>query len=126
MNNVRFSINLLKLKKSGVATIHGVRCVVIPIGDNDIYISNDETNKPKGAYLAFCAWASSNSKYGNTHLVKQSFSKEFRNKHPDSERLSPILGNGMLLQTKQDSRSSKIGENPKSDPFTGDSDNIPF
>lgn len=128
MDNIKLSINLLKLNRSGVATIHGVHCVIIPIEDNDIYVSSNEQNKPKGAYLSVCAWESLNNKYGNTHIVKQSYSKEYRNKYPDAEKQSPILGNGKVLtyQSKQAPISAKIAENPNFDPFAGDTNDIPF
>lgn len=101
MDNLNIDINLLKLSRAGVTTIHGLRCVVIPTDENDIYISQDaQTGKPKAAYLRVTAWANKNGvdQYGHSHYVKQSFSKDCRNSHPEANRNAPILGNGKLVQ----------------------------
>ena len=45
--NLRGSIDLLKLVKSCVVDIKGVKCVVIPVEYNDIFVSKDEENKAK-------------------------------------------------------------------------------
>lgn len=42
MSDYRGSIDLLKMKNSGMATIKGVRCLVIPIDGNDLFITKDE------------------------------------------------------------------------------------
>lgn len=103
MDNLNIDINLLKLSRAGVTTIHGLRCVVIPTDENDIYVSQDaQTGKPKAAYLRVTAWANKNGvdQYGHSHYMKQSFSKEYRNTHPDANRNAPILGNGKPVQVQ--------------------------
>ena len=42
MSNLQGSIDLLKLQRTGIATIRGVKCLCIPIRENDIYVSVDE------------------------------------------------------------------------------------
>lgn len=40
--NLTCSIDMLKLSRADIATIRGVKCLVIPIQENDIYITADE------------------------------------------------------------------------------------
>ena len=49
--NLQGSIDLLKLEKAGIATIKNKKCVVIPIEENDLYVSMDENLKAKAVYL---------------------------------------------------------------------------
>ena len=79
-NNLQGSIDLLKLENTGLATIKGVRCVVIPLVGNDFYITKDElTGKAKAIYMGINIFeAREAGKYGDTHYAKRSLSKEFR------------------------------------------------
>ena len=97
MTDFNGKLNLLKLKRAGVMQIPGrtevLRCLVIPIEENNIFISTDENNRPKAAYLDLTAWELKNPKYEETHMIKQSLSKEVREKMTDEERKAmPILG----------------------------------
>ena len=97
MTNFNGKLNLLKLKRAGVMQILGrtevLLCVVIPIEDNNIFINTDENNRPKAAYLDLTAWELKNPKYEETHMIKQSLSKEIREKMTDDEKKAmPILG----------------------------------
>jgi len=96
-NNLNVSINLLKLK----AAILGVKgkekikkCVVIPIEDNDLFSKVDDNGKVS-VYLNLTCWENRQvSQYGDTHMVKQSHSKEWNEAHTDEDRKAePILGN---------------------------------
>lgn len=97
MTDFNGKLNLLKLKRAGVMQIQGrtemLRCLVIPIEDNNIFISTDENNRPKAAYLDLTAWALKNPKYEETYMIKQSLPKEVREKMTDEEKKAmPILG----------------------------------
>ena len=97
MTDFNGKLNLLKLKRAGVMQIPGrtevLRCLVIPIEENNIFISTDENNRPKAAYLDLTAWELKNPKYEETHMIKQSLSKEVREKMTDEEKKAmPILG----------------------------------
>lgn len=97
MDNFNAKLNLLKLKRAGVMQIQGrgevLRCLVIPIEENNIFVSTDDNNRPKAAYLDLTAWALQNPKYDETHMIKQSLPKEVREKMTDEEKKSmPILG----------------------------------
>ena len=108
--NLQGKINLLKLEKAGLVMVNGRSgaklCVVIPVEENDIYVSRDESLKPKGAYLSINAWQSNAEsgvdQYGNSHSVKQGFSKEFRERMSDEElRAKPFIGNMRPLERKE-------------------------
>ena len=90
MTDFNGKLNLLKLKRAGVMQIPGrtevLRCLVIPIEENNIFISTDENNRPKAAYLDLTAWELKNPKYEETHMIKQSLSKEVREKMTDEEK----------------------------------------
>lgn len=101
MESINMNVNLMKLSRVGVASIKGLKCVVIPIVENDIFISMNEGGKAKSAYLNITAWANKNgvSQYGDTHLVKQSFSEEFKKSHAEYCQNANILGNGKPVKT---------------------------
>lgn len=97
--NYNESINLLKLKNACVITVTGrsekKKGIFIPIQENDLYVSLDESLKPKSITLSIASWAlKEKGQYGDTHLLKQNFSKEFREQMSEEElRNTPILGN---------------------------------
>lgn len=97
MGSLTGSIDLLKLSRAGVTTINNLQCLVIPVAENDIFILPDSVSgKPKGAYLNLNVWENRNgaNQYGNTHYIKQSFSKTFREQAgEDALKAKPYLGN---------------------------------
>jgi hypothetical protein len=67
-----------------------VDCLVIPIDINKLYRGE------KGIYLDMVAFEVKEKKEGNkdTHIIKQSFSKDDRDKMTeDQQKAMPILGN---------------------------------
>ena len=60
MDSINMNVNLMKLSRVGVASIKGLKCVVIPIAENDIFISLNDDGKAKSAYLNITAWANLN------------------------------------------------------------------
>lgn len=98
-NNWNESINLLRLKNVLITECKGrtetKKGLFIPIEDNDLFVSFDENLKPKSIILSLTAWAlKEEGKFGDTHLIKQSFSKEFREAMSEEElKNQPILGN---------------------------------
>lgn len=97
--NQKLSLNLLKLKSAGVTKITGKtgavkECLIIPIEDNQLYVSKTEEGKPKGVFLDLTLWENQTpSQYGDTHYCKQNFSKEYREAHAEEIKNTPILGN---------------------------------
>lgn len=123
MSNLNIDLNLMKLSRTGVASIHGVRCLIIPTDENDIFVSADEkTLKAKAAYLHLTAWENKNgmSQYGDTHHVSQSFSKNFRESNADFCKNAPIIGNGKPVQS-----SSRV-ETQNFDSQVDPNDDLPF
>lgn len=97
MTDFNGKLNLLKLKRAGIMQIQGrtgvLRCLVIPVEDNNIFVTTDENNHPKAAYIDLTAWELKNPKYNETHMIKQSLPKEVREKMTDEEKKAiPILG----------------------------------
>jgi len=92
MSHLNFSLNLMKLKNVGVSCLNSARsgitkkCLIIPIEDNKLFVTE------KGVYLNLIAFES--DKFDDqSHLIKQSFSKEELEKMSDNEKNSyPILG----------------------------------
>jgi hypothetical protein len=119
--NISGKLNLLMLKgavKKMKAQSGEIDCLIIPIDQNNLFRGE------KGIYLDLIAFElnkkQENSK--DTHLVKQSFSKEFREKFSKEELdKMPILGN-----------LSVWGENiPQTEPLTSsepinENDDLPF
>ena len=127
MSSLNIDINLLKLSRAGVASIHGVKCVVIPCEENDIYVSqDDQTGKAKSAHLHITAWENKNgmSQYGDTHYIKPSYSKEFRTAYPEASQNSPIIGNGKPIQS-QGSAINNVAA-PTIDNSIDNNDDLPF
>lgn len=91
--NYSISINLLKLK-SAIADVSGKKCIIIPIADNRLYASYDQaTNAIKSVYLNLNAWEARESKYGDSHSLKQQLTIEERKRMTDEElRAMPFLG----------------------------------
>lgn len=77
--NLTGSIDLLKLEKAGVATIKNKKCIIIPIEENDLYVSMDENLKAKSVYLGLnINERREPSQFGKTHYCKQSLSRQYR------------------------------------------------
>lgn len=86
-NNFNLKLNLAVLDHK-IQEIEGTKCIVIPIQENDLYLSE------KGnVYLSLNGWESANLMYEKTHLIKQSLSKEVWTAMSEDERSNiPILG----------------------------------
>ena len=97
--NYSGKLNLLKFKNACLISVKGNTAVkkgiFIPFEDNNIFISSDEDLKAKGAYVDFNAWENqATDKYGYTHCIRQSISKEVKDRMNEEERKSvPYIGN---------------------------------
>lgn len=128
MTDFNGKLNLLKLKRAGIMQIQGrtgvLRCLVIPVEDNNIFVTTDENNHPKAAYIDLTAWELKNPKYDETHMIKQSLPKEVREKMTDEEKKAiPILG-GLkpVISESQNAASSCAAPIAQ----TQNSDDLPF
>lgn len=99
--------------KSGNET----RCLIIPIKNNNLFES-DKGN----IYLDLIAFPLKNSnEYGDTHLLKQSLSKEIRESLTDEEKNKlPIFGNVKELNISKEPEP-KVDNN-----LDSDIDDLPF
>lgn len=128
MANFNAKINLMKLKRAGIMQIQGrsevLRCLVIPIEENHLFVSSDENNHPKGAYLDLTAWELKNPKYDETHMIKQSLAKEVREQMSDDElKNQPIIGGLKPFDMEQQNAASSC-EAPFAQP--SNLDDLPF
>lgn len=79
----------------------------------------------KGTYVDLTVWENdAPDEYGNTHAVKQSFSKEAR----DAGEKEPYVGNGKWMGQKAPAKPApKQAPKPQSDPdLDPDADSVPF
>lgn len=94
MENKRFtfSINLIKFKNAGLIDLVSAKsglkkkCIVIPVEDNQIFTTE------KGAYVSFIGFPTDKIEK-QTHLIKQSFKKEYLESLSEEEKKAlPIMG----------------------------------
>lgn len=125
--NYNQNINLLKLKNACIITVKGKteskKGVFIPIQENDLYVAMDESLKPKGVHLGLSSWElKQKGQYGDTHLLKQSFSKEFRELMSEDElKNTPILGNMKPIEKAND-----VSNIPVPEVSASEEDDLPF
>jgi hypothetical protein len=105
MSNISGKINLLNLhavRKMIAGQLGPVECLVIPIEKNNLFIGE------KGVYLDLIAFEIEKPKADqkDTHLVKQSFSKEVREKMTEEQlKAMPILGNLQVWGKETESKT---------------------
>ena len=125
--NYNQNLNLLKLKNACIITVKGKteskKGVFIPIQENDLYVAMDESLKPKGVHLGLSSWElKQKGQYGDTHLLKQSFSIEFRELMSEDElKNTPILGNMKPLEKAND-----VSNIPVPEVSASEEDDLPF
>ena len=128
MSNFQGKIDFLKLKNACVISVNGKsgakKGVFVPIEDNGLFVTTDENNKVKGAYLNFAAFENKRvGKYGDTHMIKQSIGKDARSKMSEEEKRSiPILGNMKPMELQN---ASQAVEAPVA-PLVQEEDDLPF
>ena len=120
MSRISSKLNLLQLyavRKMITGKMGAVECVVIPIEKNRLCVGE------KGIYLDLIAFEIEKPKEGSkdTHLIKQSFSKEVREEIGEDElKKLPILGNHQVWdgQVESEPKSSVVLQNEEDDlPF---------
>jgi hypothetical protein len=113
-------INLRQLKHALMTTPKGAKCIMIPIVENELFEGE------KGIYLDIVGFElkTPSDKSKDTHIVKQSFTKERLEKMTDAEKKElPIIGNFRVM-TGADSHSEPA---PKgSDKVADGLDDLPF
>ena len=90
-------IDLLMLPKSGVQTINGQECIVIPCAANPAIFHMVTRAGQQKALLDIFVRATQNNQYGNSHFVKANVGRTNREKYgisrEDLPQYSPTLGN---------------------------------
>ena len=122
MSRISGKLNLLQLhavRKIITGKLGQVECLVIPIEKNKLFVGE------KGVYLDLIAFeidpAKRNTESKDTHLVKQSFSKEVRESMGEEELKSlPILGNLQVWSGAVESEPISSGE------LQNEEDDLPF
>lgn len=126
--NYTGKINLVRFKNACVISVKGAsatkRGVFIPIEDNNIFVSADDSLKVKGAYVNINVWEKqSPSKYGSTHSIRQSLPKEVRDLMTDDElKAVPYIGDMKPFEIQNQSATVDA---PQVDVMT-DYDDLPF
>lgn len=124
MGRISTKINLAALKNAAIITSgknKDVDCILIPIEQNNLYRSD------KGAvYLDLIGFETPvNKRKGkDTHLVKQSLSKDIQDKMTEEEKKAmPILGNHIDWEQSGESQSVATEQGVKS---VDDLSDLPF
>lgn len=118
-DNFNLKLDYAKLNKVCVANIIGktgnkVKCVLIPVEENDIYLS-----EKGGIYQDFSCIRLKEERYGQSHLVKAQIPKEKWDKMDEEERnAQPICGALKPMKAKQ----AEVKQEMQSDP----ADDLPF
>lgn len=127
--NYTGKINLLRLKNACIISVKGAtaskRGVFIPIDDNGLFISADDSMKPKGAYMDFNVWENQTpSRYGDTHALRLSLPKEMRDLMTDDElKAVPYIGNMKPFEMKNQATAV---EAPSVAAYADPGDDLPF
>lgn len=96
-----------------------VKCLVIPIAKNHLFDGKDGN-----FYLDLIAFDLKNATKDQTHLVKQSFPKEVREKMTKEESdAMPIIGS---LNVSIGGGANQTPNNPKQGVTLGENDDVPF
>ena len=124
MSYLKSSINLMKLKNTGITVLDsksGVskKCLIIPIKDNRLFVTD------KGVYLNLIAFESDKLE-GASHLIKQSFSKEELDKMSEEEKNNmPILGS-IYKPADPKGESYSVPQNTEAPVVSAPKDDLPF
>lgn len=100
--NLLISVQLTRLNRVGRITLNDrngnkVDCLAIPIELNNLSVSNSNE-----IYLNLVGWESDKLKDGQTHLLKQSLSKEIVERmSEDDKKNMPIMGNVAPMKKKE-------------------------
>lgn len=93
MNSYVVRLDLLKLAGASLVDLKGKsgavqRCVVLPVESARLFVGE------KGVYLEMSAFGVENSRYGDTHMLKQRVARSVLETMDEEERrMLPILGN---------------------------------
>ncbi len=109
-------LNLLRLNNAAVVSLKGKTatklCIVIPCEDNDIYLSQGDDGKHRGAYLScFVAERREPSNSGHTHYARLSYSSQYREAHPEATATAVYFGDFKPFKSQPQSTASIMNAN---------------
>lgn len=126
MGNLSIKLNLKQLKHKETELIakdgRKIKCLIIPIAENKLYEGE------KGVYLDITGHEIKERKNDSkdTHLLKQSFTKEVYEAMSDEEKQSyPILGN-VIVWGRQEATPVQSQELQSTEINLSDADDLPF
>ena len=120
MSFFKMNINLSAFQHVLMTTGQDVKGIFIPIELNNIKPSKDGKN----FYVNFIVFKMKTAKEWATHMIKQSFSKEERDKMTEEEEKSqPIFGNAIIEQFEPSGTNNDVAGGKV---FNDDDDDLPF
>lgn len=134
MNSFKISINFARMQNVQIVTNReGKKAVLIPVEENDIYIS-----ERGNVYASFVMWGNrsgSLDEYGKSHKIKQDFSLKYIESHPQfTQSLTiPFVGSAKPLVSRPSSTQVHDDDAPTQAPTSGNqsaassfNDDMPF
>jgi hypothetical protein len=121
MSTIGININLRQFKHAITTTAKGVKCIIIPIKENNL------VEGEKGVYFNATGFEIKKSAEGQkqTHLVKQSFPKEKYEAMSDEEKnAQPIFGNLTVWQGHAEPEPQTMNDPDYSN--VAQTDDLPF
>ena len=107
MDNGMLSIYLNRLNNATVEVVRGKECVVIPVNDNNLFISSKGT-----IVLTTLLLKMKESKWGKTHSIQAHIKKEEREKMSEEQRKEAAKELGYFKPFEDRGNAERQNNNP--------------
>lgn len=107
MDNGMLSIYLNRLNNATVEVVRGKECVVIPVNDNNLFISSKGT-----IVLTTLLLKMKESKWGKTHSIQAHIKKEERDKMTEEQRKEAAKELGYFKPFEDRGNAERQNNNP--------------
>ncbi len=107
MDNGMLSIYLNRLNNATVEVVRGKECVVIPVNDNNLFISSKGT-----IVLTTLLLKMKESKWGKTHSIQAHIKKEEREKMSEEQRKEAAKELGYFKPFEDKGNAERQNNNP--------------
>lgn len=107
MDNGMLSIYLNRLNNASVEVVRGKECVVIPVNDNNLFISSKGT-----IVLTTLLLKMKESKWGKTHSIQAHIKKEERDKMTEEQRKEAAKELGYFKPFEDRGNAERQNNNP--------------
>ena len=111
MDNGMLSIYLNRLNNATVEVVRGKECVVIPVNDNNLFISSKGT-----IVLTTLLLKMKESKWGKTHSIQAHIKKEERDKMSEEQRKEAAKELGYFKPFEDRGNAERQNNNPSYTP----------